>query len=139
VDAIDVVILALRLVFVALLYAFLIFVIRMAMGATRPSAVQRLKLRVLEPGATNLAVDEVLVVARGATLGRSDRADVVLPDTAISGEHARLERLGRRWVVTDLGSPNGTRVNDSVVRGRAPLDDGDVLTLGTVRLEVVGR
>ena len=138
-DAVDLLILALRLLLVALLYLFVVVVLRTAMGATRSSTAHRLSLRVVEPGASDLKPGEILAVAAGTTLGRGGRADVVLADTAISAEHARVERVGRRWVVTDLGSTNGTRVNEAVVRGRAALAEGDVLALGTIRLEVVAR
>ena len=139
VDALDLLIFALRLVLVALLYVFLIAVLRMAVGATRPSAAQRLTLRVVEPGASTLQAGEMLEIVPGTTLGRSGSADLVLADTAVSGEHARVDRVGRGWVVTDLGSTNGTRLNNAVVSGRAPLANGDVLAVGTVRLEVVAR
>jgi len=139
VDAVDVLILALRLVFVALLYVFVALVLRMAYGATRPRVTQQLNLRVVEPGASSLQPGEVLAIGAGSTLGRSSRADVVLADTAVSAEHARVDRVGRRWIVTDLGSTNGTRVNDAAISGRAALNPGDVLSIGPVRLEVVAR
>jgi hypothetical protein len=139
VDAVDVLILALRLLLVALLYLFLLAVLRTAFAATRPTATSRLCLRVVEPGASSLQPGEILDVVAGATLGRGGRANVVLADTAVSAEHARVDRVGRRWVVTDLGSTNGTRLNDAIVSGRAPLTEGDVLSLGTVRLQVVAR
>lgn len=138
-DAVDVLILALRLLLVALLYAFIVVVLRTAMQATRSSAARRLSLRVVEAGSSDLKPGEILALAAGTTLGRGGRADLVLADTAISAEHARVERVGRRWVVTDLGSTNGTRVNEAVVRGRAALAEGDVLALGTIRLQVVAR
>ncbi|MBV8716702.1 MAG: FHA domain-containing protein [Chloroflexi bacterium] len=138
-DAVDVLILALRLVLVALLYVFVYVVLRMAYVATRPSVPSRLRLRVVEPGATGMRAGEVLELSPGSTLGRGELADVVVADSAVSAEHARVDRLGRRWVVTDLGSTNGTRVNDATIKGRTALRPGDVLSVGTVRLEVVAR
>jgi pSer/pThr/pTyr-binding forkhead associated (FHA) protein len=139
VDAVDVLIFMLRLLFVALLYLFLFLVLRMAYVGVRQSASQRLSLRVIEPGDSNLQSGDILDVTTGTTMGRGGRADLVLADTAVSAEHARVDRMGRSWVVTDLGSTNGTRVNDTVVKGRTALSAGDVLALGTVRLEVVAR
>jgi hypothetical protein len=139
VDTLDVLILALRLLLVALLYLFLFVVLRMAYLGTRQSASQRLSLRVVEAGASSLQTGEILNLATGTTMGRGGRADVVLGDNAISAEHARVDRVGRGWTVTDLGSTNGTRINDTLVKGRAALSAGDVLGLGTVRLEVVAR
>ena len=54
-DALDVLILALRLLLVALLYLFLLLVLRMAYAGTRQSASQRLSLRVIEAGGSSLA------------------------------------------------------------------------------------
>ena len=138
-DGVDVLILALRLLLVALLYVFLVVVLRMAYVGTRQTASQRLSLRVIEAGSSSLQAGEILDVATGTTMGRGGRADLVLGDTAVSAEHARVDRVGRKWMVTDLGSTNGTRVNDTVVKGRTSLAAGDVLSLGTVRLEVVAQ
>jgi len=63
----------------------------------------------------------------------------VIADSSVSAEHARVFRVGRAWVVTDLGSTNGTQVNETPVNGEMPLAANDVLTLGSVRLQVVTR
>jgi hypothetical protein len=143
-DLLDLIILALRLLLVALLYLFLVLVMRSAArGLRRPvttparsPVAPQLRLIVLEPGIGGMPPGETIAVHDGSTLGRSSRADVVVGDSTVSAEHAHLSRVGRAWVVTDLGSTNGTRVNDLSVTGSAPLADGDVLTLGGVRLQV---
>ena len=144
-DILDLAILALRIVLVALLYLFLLRVVRMAAAGLRapgPTPVRGpeglLRLVVLEPGTADLARGQTFDVGgAGATLGRAERADIVVADPAVSAEHARLSRVGRAWIVADLDSTNGTRVNDAPVRGRSPLADGDVLSVGNVRLQVV--
>ena len=145
-DVVDLLILALRLLFVVLLYLFLFAVLRLAISglrapaaAAQPEAAQRLRLQVIEPGDSGLSSGQILEVGDGMTLGRGGRADMVLGDTAISAEHAQVSRVGRKWVVTDLGSTNGTRLNDALVNGRAASAEGDVLGLGTVRLQVLPR
>ncbi|HEY2593457.1 MAG TPA: FHA domain-containing protein [Chloroflexota bacterium] len=145
-DAVDLLILGLRLLFVALLYVFLFAVLRLALrglrspaSAARPTGAARLRLQIVEPGESTLSAGEILEIGDGATLGRGDHADVPLGDTAISAQHARLSQEGRRWVVTDLGSTNGTRVNDRLVNRRTALSEGDVVSLGTVRLQVLPR
>jgi pSer/pThr/pTyr-binding forkhead associated (FHA) protein len=146
VDVVDLLILALRLLLVALLYLFLFAVLRLALAGLRSPApasgqhpAQRLRLRVVEPGESSLRSGQIIDISDGTTLGRGDGADMVLGDTAISAEHAHVSRVGRKWVVTDLGSTNGTRVNDALVNGRTSLAEGDVLGLGTVRLQVLPR
>ena len=47
------------------------------------------------------------------TIGRSGDNDVVIEDSLVSRHHAKIFRVGDAWRVSDLGSANGTRVNDS--------------------------
>lgn len=145
----DVAILLLRVALVLILYAFVAFVVRGAVRTLRsePSRdlkaatvlPERLRLEVLEPGDSELRTGQLVVVADGATLGRAEEANIVVTDSAVSAEHARLERINGRWMVHDLGSTNGTLVNQALVDKGAALRPGDVLGLGNVRLKVVGR
>ena len=145
-DALDLIVLALRIALVALLYLFLLVVLRLAMAGLAPprsrseTAADALHLVVLEPGDSALHAGQVVRLADGATLGRAQRANLVVADPTVSAEHARVDRVDRNgWSVTDLGSTNGTHVNDRRVQATAPLADGDVLALGTVRLRVRAR
>lgn len=77
----------------------------------------------------------------GGVVGRSRDCDVVLSDSNVSRRHAEIRPDGRDgWVISDLGSTNGVRVNGQPVQqGRpAPLQAGDRLDIGTVdaRFEV---
>jgi len=73
----------------------------------------------------------VQVGAGPITIGRSRTADLALDqDTKVSGVHARLTPLGAdRWILEDLGSTNGTFVNDERVE-QAPLRSGDLIKIG---------
>ena len=64
------------------------------------------------------------------TLGRLPDCDVVLSDPNVSRRHAEIRRRGNDFVVVDLGSTNGTRVNGAGVRERR-LTDGDEISLGS--------
>ena len=74
----------------------------------------------------------------GIVIGRERMQGVVLMDDArVSREHVRLELTDDGLVVTDLGSMNGTAVNERELRPcdfRVPLRHGDVLTIGTIPL-----
>jgi len=63
-------------------------------------------------------------------VGRSSRADLALADRALSREHARLSRDAEGWSVEDLGSHNGTRLNEAPVEGVRRLHDGDTISVG---------
>jgi pSer/pThr/pTyr-binding forkhead associated (FHA) protein len=63
-------------------------------------------------------------------VGRSSRADLALADRAMSREHARLQHGADGWVIEDLGSHNGTRVNEAPIEGPHRLRDGDTVSLG---------
>ena len=63
------------------------------------------------------------------TIGRGTDCDVQVDRDSVSRKHARIERRDASWVVVDLGSTNGTYVNDEPVAGQ-PLRDGDQLRIG---------
>lgn len=67
------------------------------------------------------------------TIGRLSSNDVVLSDPNVSRRHAEVRLNDGRWVLTDLGSTNGTLVNGKLAREH-PLSDGDRLTFGTSEL-----
>lgn len=68
------------------------------------------------------------------TLGRLPESDVVVSDAGASRQHARIANANGAFVLTDLGSTNGTLVNDEPVRERT-LVDGDRITIGETVLE----
>lgn len=75
-------------------------------------------------------------VQRAWVLGRDPRAELhVDQDAAISRRHLRVEFRDGRFVVEDLGSLNGSRVNDRPLQPGKPvaLRDGDVLAAGASR------
>ena len=70
-----------------------------------------------------------------AIIGRERmEGNVVLRDPNVSRRHARLTFDGSAWHIADLGSTNGTLVNDVDV-AEATLHDGDIITLGLMNLE----
>jgi Protein of unknown function (DUF3662)/FHA domain len=78
----------------------------------------------------------VPVAPRGGVIGRSRDCDIVIEDAGISRRHAELRPYGEGWVVSDLGSTNGLRVNGSVVHGPHALSSGDRLELGSTEIVV---
>jgi hypothetical protein len=70
----------------------------------------------------------------GATLGRSRQCDVVLNDPNVSRQHAELRPRGGSWVLTDLGSTNGSRINGHQVERSEVVRPGDEIELGATVL-----
>lgn len=131
----------LRAALLAVLYLFLLFVVRAIRhdvgraGVARPAAMSA-RLVVIEPGDTHLTSGEEIALQPETRLGRSGRNSVVLDDAHVSSEHALISLRDDRWWLTDRGSTNGTSVNDRSVRGEMPLSDGDVIAIGRIRLKV---
>jgi hypothetical protein len=67
------------------------------------------------------------------TIGRGLNNDIILEDTRVSRHHAQLRYRARRFWLADLGSTNGTYINDQQVADQA-LRDGDVISLGGLEL-----
>ena len=65
----------------------------------------------------------------GAVLGRGD-VEIRLDDPFASSRHARISREGHVLVIEDLGSTNGTYLNEELLDGPRPLHPGDRLRIG---------
>jgi hypothetical protein len=76
----------------------------------------------------------IVVGPAGAVLGRSRDSDVVLDDPNVSRHHAEVRPSGGSWIVNDLGSTNGIKVNGRKIRGPESLKPGDEIELGTSRV-----
>jgi hypothetical protein len=145
---------ALKFGFLAVLYLFLLWVARSAMrdlarseagsvaaeppdsgqgrgraslGADLRGAVQP-RLEVIaamghEPGVS-------FDVSRGATLGRSDAADIMVDDPFASSAHARIFSRDGFMYLEDVGSTNGTFLNGRQARTAERLRPSDVIRIG---------
>ena len=70
------------------------------------------------------------------TLGRKAGNDIVFDTLVVSGQHCAFDLEGVADVyVEDLGSTNGTYVNDRMIRERTRLHDGDVIAIGPYRIK----
>ena len=68
---------------------------------------------------------------RSFTIGRTQDCDLRIADLSVSRRHAQLDRGENGWLLSDLGSHNGTRVNGWLVREPVPVRPGDVLQFGS--------
>jgi type VI secretion system FHA domain protein len=72
------------------------------------------------------------------SIGRGGSSDLILkdPQRMISSRHAEIRKTGDAWCLVDIGSTNGTKLNDMPLTPRAeyPLGDGDCISIGSARL-----
>ena len=72
----------------------------------------------------------------GMVIGRGEQAHLYLPDFKASRKHCRVSVTNEGFSVEDLGSHNGTFLNGERI-GRSGIGDGDLIHIGSTRLEVV--
>jgi FHA domain len=81
------------------------------------------------------AAGQRIELAEETVLGRADN-EFLQHDTEVSRRHAMVRSGPEGLSIEDLGSSNGTFVNDQRIEGSAPLSSGDVVRLGTTTFEV---
>jgi pSer/pThr/pTyr-binding forkhead associated (FHA) protein len=65
-------------------------------------------------------------------IGRGEYNDIVIADPSVSTIHAKLQRRESVWILTDLGSTNGTFVEGEQLGGEQPLSPGTTIRFGDV-------
>jgi Inner membrane component of T3SS, cytoplasmic domain len=151
------VLLALKIAFLVLLYAFVLRVIRSAgrqqqapsqdsmiltpaaaaAGLGRSQSRRKVVRLVVQRSPSLEEGDEFPLNSAPVTLGRGGQNDLVLSgDEFASARHARIEMRGDGPWVQDLDSTNGTYVNGARVVGARRLGAGDVLRVGETDLVV---
>jgi pSer/pThr/pTyr-binding forkhead associated (FHA) protein len=148
--------LLLKLVFIVLLYAFILLIVRTAtkdlggapqesiiLGAAEAAALRaqvaprapKARLLVLEgPG---VEAGTIVEVATSTVLGRAPDSALSLDgDEFASAHHARFEAQADGTWVEDLGSTNGTFVNGAQIKERRRLQPGDVIRVGQTELRL---
>lgn len=69
------------------------------------------------------------------TVGSSAESDVVIDDPSISWQHVRFSRQADGDYIEGLASESGTKVNDELLLAPRLLHKGDIVSIGTIRLE----
>jgi hypothetical protein len=78
--------------------------------------------------------ERIALSGRVVGVGRRPDSDIPLNDANVSRRHAEFRTQGSTFVVVDLGSTNGTKVNGARVEGEHPLKDGDVISFGSTHI-----
>ncbi|MGQ0540699.1 MAG: FHA domain-containing protein [Blastocatellia bacterium] len=80
-----------------------------------------------------------LVEGEKFIVGRHSASNLSIPDSRLSREHAKIERFGDFFVISDLGSSNGTKLNGKDLSDPVAIKDGDILSLGGVEVTVIAE
>lgn len=133
---IDIILLIGRLLFVALLYLFLFAIMKTGIGLVRGSRKKEHVWTVaIEKGPKELR--GVQIAVRGPIIvGRSPGSDIVIGAEYVSSRHARFVLMGQNLFIEDLGSTNGTAVNNRYISEPTALRNGDRITVGDVTMRV---
>ena len=68
------------------------------------------------------------------SIGRDTSCDLAIADMSVSRRHAQLDRTPDGWLLSDLKSTNGTRLNGWRVRGKVPVRPGDLVQFGDLEV-----
>ena len=133
---IDVVLLIGRLLFVAILYIFLFSLVKTGIGMVRGTSSKEKKWTLsVETGPKELRGVKIVVTGT-VIVGRSPGADIVIAASYVSGRHAQFKLMGQNLFVEDLGSTNGTAVNNNLISAPTALKNNDVVNVGDVAIRV---
>ncbi|HET6790823.1 MAG TPA: FHA domain-containing protein [Actinomycetota bacterium] len=114
-----------------------------APGADRGGRRTREPGPTLPPGSSTLLVKgqsdaktRTVRLSASMTIGRGPECELRVDDTYASQQHARLFAKNNSWFVEDLGSTNGTFVNDQKLAAPAMLQPGDKVRVGQTIMEL---
>ncbi len=89
------------------------------------------KLHIIRPDGQEI---EELFREDRTIIGRHEGCDLRLVDSMVSRNHCMISREGRRFVIKDLQSRNGTWINGKRIKNRRSVKKGDVIQIGPFRL-----
>lgn len=135
----ELVILGLRLLLIAGVWILLVWAAlaaRRAVEAGPAASTVARRLIVVGAPSSGPPVGTAFALQPRTTIGRAGDNLIVVADATVSGRHAAVALRGDSWWIEDLGSTNGTLVNDRLLRGAAPLRAGDEIQVGPLRLRI---
>lgn len=81
-------------------------------------------------------IDEITFTGGVALIGRKSDCDVSIKDPAVSGKHAKLEKIGGDYVIEDLDSTNGIHIKGRRVKKQL-IKNEDVILIGEHKLRFI--
>jgi pSer/pThr/pTyr-binding forkhead associated (FHA) protein len=86
----------------------------------------------------NLKKGGIVPIRGNLTIGRKEDNMVIINDPYVSSYHAKIYVKNTDYLLEDLGSTNGTLLNEEKLEGKAYLNPGDEIEIGSVLFRVIG-
>ena len=93
-------------------------------------------LRVIASEKGDLSLDTLFPLLPVTSIGRARGNTIVIDDSYVSSQHVLITHRGKQWWLDDLGSRNGTLLNDLPLTDSVVISSGDVIALGGTRLRI---
>lgn len=140
----ETVLLLLRLLSAAVLLAFLIAITWLSYQDLKSNNIRSVEpvrtsgsIRIVASENSSI-IDNQFILRPLTSIGRSSGNTIVIEDDFASLEHALIILRGDQWLLEDLGSRNGTLLNDVPISTTTVVEAGDVITIGRTSLKLEG-
>lgn len=147
----------LRYVFLFLLFLFIFRLVKWMVGDLRdsverqpadagptgtlkerlPSQAARGRIVVIESSSPDPEPGDSYTIGEKIVIGRNNRSDIVVADSFVSAQHARIYLKEEQYWLEDLNSANGTFLNDVRVKQPTVLVNGDKIRVGGTTFQFV--
>ena len=108
-------------------------------GDRKRRTKKSLGLEIVDNGKnSNLKLGGVIPVNGELTLGRKEDNLLILTDPYVSGHHAKIYVKNTDYILEDMGSTNGTLLNNERLEGKEILALGDEIKVGSAVFKVIG-
>lgn len=130
---------------IAIIYLIIIFALRIMYkdikgGGKKKTVIKKtMGLEVIERGENfNLRMGAVIPLNDELSVGRKADNLLILGDKYVSSQHVRIFRKNTDYILQDLGSTNGTLMNNKRVKDKVIIKKGDEIKIGTSIFKVIG-
>lgn len=134
-----------RFIIIGIIYIIILFALRIMYkdiksgGRKKAPRKRSFGLEVLKPGHNSILKNgSVIPINRTVTIGRKDDNVLIMDDQFVSGHHAKVFIKNTDYMLEDLGSTNGTKLNGERLEGKIILKVGDEIEIGSAAFKVIG-
>ncbi len=97
---------------------------------------KRGRIRIISTESKTMGKDQTFDLLPVTGIGRAATNTIMLDDDYASGEHALITQRGQQWWAQDLGSSNGTQLNNEPLSRPITITSGDVIQIGSTELRI---